>query len=141
MAGDIEEFLRRAAQRRQQRDNQQRSRQTPERPQRRPAPEYSDSRAERVARARQVVQQAPVMAEIIEDEELPVRTLAARRKERETLNDQDRSRAANKSKEQGSPSTSDGNLQQQLIAMLRSPSGLRQAFVVREILEPRFKTW
>ncbi|WP_153555720.1 hypothetical protein [Roseimaritima sediminicola] len=161
MAGDIEEFLRRAAERRQQRARQRNAqqRQHTERPS---APQYTDRNRERVPQtpipvaplAEPVSHQAePLMAEIIEDDEQEtlLKRGQARRIERDAKAAKERSdrknrsqgrRSEGRSSETGSTAQhSEIKATEELLRMLRSPQGIRQAVLLKEILEPRSNVW
>lgn len=151
MSGDLEEFLRRAAERRQQRSggqgsgrpatsastgaSGQRSAAGPTGSSssgRRSAPQYTDRDRERRVQSRPETQ-IPVMAEILDDDE-PLMAEAivdesSWRTKKETA------RSASKKRKQAAKPTID------VVALLRSPSGLRQVFLAKEILEPRSKFW
>lgn len=147
MAGDIEDFLRRAAQRRQQQANQKQAQ--PAQPPQRSAPQYTDRRRERV---RQAVPVQPIMAEIIEEDDeveavVATPSLSELRKSREATDRSDLEREQNRFS--GGASVSDDaaqirpgeNVNIDLLRLLRSPNGLRQAVLLREILEPRSNFW
>lgn len=141
MAGDLEDFLRRAAERR--RAKAAEPRQPEQRPPRR-RPEYSDSRRERMTQPVEV-------AELVDDEPTAVdaglREISARPEQpsrRTSSGSQRRSTttampmaSTNANAAGGSPvlDTED------LIAMLTSVGGLQQAIVLKEILERPEHRW
>lgn len=154
MAGDIEEFLRRAAERRQQRANQRNVQQ--QQAARPAAPQYTDRAAERVPRAERMPQAAPVykppvqvqqveplMAEVIEDDEHE--SMSDRRKTREAEDqskiDNELQRHSQEGKQERSQQGHQATAAADLIRLLKSPSGVKQAILLREILEPRSNVW
>lgn len=152
MAGDIEEFLRRAAERRQQRANQRNTQQ--QQATRPAAPQYTDRAAERLPRAERRAQAAPVyqppvqqaeplMAEIIEDEEHE--SMSQRRRSREAEDqakvDSELQRHSEEGKQERSDRGEQSNAAEDIIRLLKSPNGMKQAVILREILEPRSSFW
>lgn len=143
MSGDLEEFLKRAAQRRRERAAQQQAQQ----PKPRQRPEYTDRRAERAAYAQydQEIDDAPLMAEIVPDEDAiapvaqppqpvesqPPKTQRPKSPERES--GKDAPRAAGLPQPEITP--------EELMAWLREPAGLKQAILIREILDRPTHRW
>ncbi|NNE00222.1 MAG: hypothetical protein HKN47_23120 [Pirellulaceae bacterium] len=159
MAGDLEDFLRRAAERRQQKAAQGGG---PPPQQKRPAaPEYSDARTERKVRQHD----APVMAEIASDPEHDAN--AARKRKialAKQMADRARMEAAQREKKVDDDRAADkANVASQLAAkrakaaaaaapvaidsvhdlikILKAPGGLRQAVLLREILDRPDQRW
>ncbi len=159
MSGDLEDFLRRAAQRRQAKAAQQ-----PAAPQRQ-RPQYSDRRTERVARD---VDAEPILtAEIVEDDpnsfsarlrRVEEAKKAAAKAQAEAANKlaqvrAGRSRGSASSSSQGSGNQGSGNQgsgtavamsgdpTQDLLRLLRQPGGIRQAILLREILDRPEHRW
>ena len=151
MSGDLEDFLRRAAQRRQAKAADQKQAQQPTRPVR---PQYSDSRTERVARP--VRDDEPVLtAEIVdesaeshsrqiqrmEDQRRSIEEAkkVARRLEEETAKKQKKSDQRGSS--QSSIPQSTGHPVADLLANFRRPGGIQQAILMREILDRPEHRW
>ncbi len=143
MAGDIEEFLRRAAQRRQQRANQRNDQQ--QQATRPKAPQYTDRAAERVMRPSVEPIAEPMMAEVIEDEaDEVVASLGDMRRAREATDQRkiDNALSRTSGTTKGEQTRSKSNTPAaDLLRILKSPNGLQQAILLREILEPRGKHW
>ncbi|QEG41643.1 hypothetical protein [Roseimaritima ulvae] len=152
MAGDIEEFLRRAAERRQQRANQRNAQQ--QQATRPAAPQYTDRATERLPRAERRAQQAPpyqppvqqaepLLAEIIEDDEHE--SMSQRRRSREAEDqakvDSELQRHSEEGKQERSDRGEQSNAAEDIIRLLKSPNGMKQAVILREILEPRSNFW
>lgn len=148
MAGDIEEFLRRAAERRQQRANQRNVQQ--QQAARPAAPQYTDRAAERVPRPApvyqppvQVQQVEPLMAEVIEDDEHE--SMSNRRKTREAADqskiDTELQRHSHEGEFERSQKGQQSSAVSDLVRLLKSPNGMKQAILLREILEPRSNMW
>ncbi|MDA8743223.1 hypothetical protein N9N28_01205 [Rubripirellula amarantea] len=145
MAGDLEDFLRRAAQQRQAKAAQQR--QAQQAPPPRLKPQYSNSRTERTVRS-SVEPEEILVAEVIEDEN----SISARRrrveqaKQRAKEAEQELARRTQKSS-RGSSSQSDrsvastGDPIADLLANLRRPGGVQQAILLREILDRPEHRW
>lgn len=148
MAGDLEDFLRRAAARRQQKAMQEKQKAQQQQP--RVPPQYSDSRTERVARPVEPVDEV-LVANVVEDSndsyaaqlqriEDTKRAAAAAQREAKRTAGETAQRASRKSgrstvvTETGSP-TSD------LINMLKRPGGVRKAILLREILDRPIHRW
>lgn len=141
MAGDLEDFLRRAAERR--RAKAAEPRQPEQRPPRR-RPEYTDSRRERMTQPVEV-------AELVEDEPTAIdaglREILARPKpaERRTQSGR-RGPSAPQAEPMASITANTGGGSpaidtNDLIAMLTSVGGLQQAIVLKEILERPEHRW
>lgn len=141
MAGDLEDFLRRAAERRRAKAD------VPRQPEQRPPrrrPEYTDSRRERMTQPVEV-------AELVDDEptviDAGLREALARPEQsnrRTRSGSQTRSTptakpmASPNANAAGKPSALDPD---DLIAMLTSVGGLQQAIVLKEILERPEHRW
>jgi hypothetical protein len=164
MSGDLEDFLKRAAERRQAKAAQQQA------PPKRVPPQYSDSRTERVPRpapTNDVVEAQIVSASGAEDvvvaEAVPVsqnrsdKAKSALRKKtakkaaasRQTLSGREQRRAETETMstpyDQVQKSTgnrlSTGFSGESLVEMLKRPGGLQQAFLLREILDRPEHRW
>lgn len=148
MSGDLEDFLRRAAQRRQAKSAQQ-----PQPQAARPKPEYSNRRTERVVDA--VIVEEPMVAEIVAED---TRSFAAQqRRLRESQQQAARAKADAAAKlsqlKQRHPFSSGGRRRgaarvvltgvtsQDLIRLLATPQGIRQAILLREVLERPEHRW
>lgn len=145
MPNDLEDFLRRAAQRRQQKAAQEKQ-QAPQ-PRREP-PQYTDSRTERVARNVEPDEQVQV-ADVVED---PLHSYAARlqqvedakraaahvQREAKRTSDQLAKKSA---KQLRRTSAATGNPATDLITMLKSPGGMQQAILLREIFDRPEHRW
>jgi hypothetical protein len=144
MSGDLEDFLRRAAQRRQAKAAQQ-SQPAP----RRQPPQYSDRRTERVVQPREADE--VLTAEIVEDDpdsfsarlrRLEEAKQAAAKAEAEAA--KKLAKARGKSLRPKSPSVAvalSENPTQELVKMLRNSGGIRQAILLREILDRPEHRW
>ena len=148
MAGDLEDFLKRAAERRAQKQQQGGGAQPHQRPaaQQRPKPQYTESRRER--QVRQPIQEAIPVAEIVE----PVNSLAEKQKrlaEAKKRADEARAQRGNPQSEatevliieDGDTEIPAGTPAEQLIELIRRPGGIQQAFLLREILERPEQRW
>lgn len=147
MAGDLEDFLRRAAQRRQT--------QTPAATPKpaappRQRPEYTDRNAERVTRASVEREEEPLTAIVVEQAEDPYAMQRRRIEAAKVVADQAEAEAAERlakiqaSSKSGSPASSydaSNNPAADLMHMLRQPGGVRQAILLREILERPEHRW
>lgn len=140
MSGDLEDFLRRAAQRRQAKAAAQPAQQPKAKPQ------YSNSRTERMVRPAEADE--ILTAEVIEDSD----SIADRRKKLEQAKAaaaEAKAKLAAKKTGQlgttsaGAPSSASlsGMPAQDLIRLLRQPGGIRQAILLREILERPEHRW
>lgn len=159
MSGDLEDFLRRAAQRRQAKG-------APNRPQAqarssgtargasstpRAAPQYSDRFAERVVQ--QFDDDEVLMAEVVEDEEESIsarlrRLEAAKKAAAEAQAEVARRQAQQRSGAQGTPAPeagstlpSSGSSAQELLKLLKQPGGLQQSILLKEILDRPQHRW
>ena len=165
MAGDLEEFLRRAAQRR-----AQKAQAAGAPPQRQP-PQYTDSRTERVARPVEddVVIAEVVTAEVVSDPYEPgaehqreatrakkqaarARAQHARKLEAAEQKSRDKKAAAKSAAKQkasdDAKARSDArrladseNLVQDLLSLIRKPGGIQQAVLLREIMDRPDHRW
>lgn len=137
MSGDLEDFLRRAAQRRQAKAAQQQQSQRPAPAQR---PQYTSRQTERVVDA--IIVDEPVEAEAVPEDSLHARNvrLAEARKAAEVVKAEvvkaGRSGAPSPSKS-APTNVSIGNLTQ----LLNQRGGLAQAFLLREILDRPEHRW
>lgn len=152
MSGDLEDFLRRAAQRR--RNKAAEGQGTPRQGQqnapgpKRGRPEYSNRKTERMvapAEADEVL-----MAEIVEqaDDSVSARLQrleeskrAAARAEQELAEKRSKARAATGKAEIANAMPPTRNATQDLLAMLRRPDGIRQAVLLNEILNRPEHRW
>jgi predicted DNA binding protein len=144
MSGDLEDFLRRAAQRRQAKAAQQ----SEPAPQRQP-PQYSDRRTERLVQARETDE--VLTAEVVQDDSSSIAARLRRIEEAKQAAKQAEAEAAKKlTKVRGtslrskSPSVAVAmpeNQTQGLIRMLRDSGGIRQAILLREILDRPEHRW
>jgi len=146
MSGDLEDFLKRAAERRQAKATEK------NRPPKRVPPQYSDSRSERVPHnppLEATVVEEVVVAEVVRASQ-PARkkpSLAVRAKEQgtPTANITSVSQpAANQPYERASRSTnveSVGFSAADLIELLKQPGGVQQAILLREILDRPEHRW
>ena len=158
MAGDLEDFLRRAAERR-----KQKAQQGGGPPRRQPPPqEYTDSRTERTPRQ---VPEDVVMAEVVEatdhtyearkQQVAQAKRLAKRaraeaaQKQRKVDNAKQATRDAKRAEKVESQAAAKrkadvanaNNPAQQLIELLRQPGGMQQAILIREILDRPEHRW
>ena len=154
MSGDLEDFLRRAAARRQTK--------SPTQPQRASQPkprgqadqqgtrrrEYTDRRQERVPQTADVADE-PITAEVVSDE---IESLSDQRRRIKAATEQAekiRQQTEEKLPQQARPSRSEAptgtgstsNAAEDLLGMLRHPSGLRTAFLLREVLDRPEHRW
>ncbi len=146
MAGDLEDFLRRAADRRkaktaqQQPPAQQQRRPTP---QRRPQPEYTDRRAERIVRPEP---EEILVAEVVEDplaerrRRLEQAKKAAAKAQAEAAKKMKSTKAA-APKSSGAAPALTGDMTADIFRLLRQPQGMRQAILLREILDRPEQRW
>ncbi|TWU67609.1 hypothetical protein [Crateriforma conspicua] len=150
MAGDLEDFLKRAAAKRQAKAAAAQNANT--RPTR-SAPEYTDSRRERQIRE---LDDSDLVDEVIVGEVVETPSDQQQYQERRRRIEQAKKRAekiaaetakrAKKSSsvvDTSSDSIGDGEVldPEQLMAMLRSPQGMRQAILLREILDRPEHRW
>jgi hypothetical protein len=140
MSGDLEDFLRRAAQRR-----QAKAAQTQQPPQRQ-RPQYSDHKTERVAR---IPEDEILTAEIVEDDSNSFAARLQRVEEAKQAAKKAEAAAAEKLKKahggrsRASIATAapSGHPAQDLIRMLQQPGGIQQAILLREILDRPKHRW
>lgn len=164
MSGDLEDFLKRAAERRQAKAAQQQA------PPKRVPPQYSDSRTERVPRPAptdEIVEAQIVSASVVEDvvvaETVPVaqkrsgKAKSARRQknakkgaasrqtrsgpEEPNANTESKSTPYEEDQEMTGNRQSTGSSAENLIEMLKRPRGVQQAFLLREILDRPEHRW
>ena len=146
MSGDLEDFLRRAAQRRQEKAAEQ-QRPVAAKP---PRPEYSDRRRERVTRDHDADE--ILTAEVVsEPQESDPNSYANRMKrvaeakrlaaevEAEVAQESGNSKKKNRAEESPLPMT--GSSVHDLLGMLRRPGGVQQAILLREILDRPEHRW
>lgn len=147
MSGDLEDFLRRAAQRRQAKaaqQQQQKRQQQP--PQRRQPPQYSDRRTERVVRPQETDE--ILTAEIVDDGDsiaarmhrLEESKRAAAKAEAEAAKKIAKATKGRSAKKGGAVALT-GNRTVDLVRMLQHSSGIRQAILLREILDRPEHRW
>ena len=145
MSGDLEDFLKRAAQRRAQKQQQQGGMSRPSAPPRR-SPEYTDSRQER--QIRQQVEQPIPVAEPIE----PIDPLAEKRRKlkeakrrakeaRESISAHQRRSEPEIIEDASAMILQGGNPAEQLLDLIQRPGGIQQAFLLREILDRPEDRW
>jgi hypothetical protein len=148
MAGDLEDFLRRAAERRQQKAAQQPA----PAPAPRQRPEYSDRRTERVAR---VPDDEVLIAEVVEPPRAsPAPTPAGSDYEARLRKIKDTKEAAakveanlakrNKKLKEAQArvaASSSANPAENLVRLMQQPGGIQQAILLREILDRPEHRW
>ncbi len=142
MSGDLEDFLRRAAQRRQAKAAQQKPQ--PASP---PRPQYSNRRTERVVQA--IEAEELLTAELVED--APNSFAARQRRLEESKKAAAEAEAAaaksmqkvkrSRGKSQHAAVPLSGIAAQDLARLLAHPAGLRQAILLREILDRPEHRW
>ena len=148
MSGDLEDFLRRAAQRRQAKVAQDRASEQTGQQSGRGRPEYSNRKTERqVSTAHDDV----LTAEIIEEDDLVTAPVSRLEKARIAAAQDDpggmasqarRSRAASVTRNPRSSGVAiTEDPVQYLISMLKQPGGIRQAILLKEILERPEHRW
>lgn len=146
MSGDLEDFLRRAAERRRAKAGS-----AAPNPPRRPRPEYTDSRRERVTEPIEVAEIVDDPIEVGSGDDVG-RTLAAQRKRiREAEQRAAKIRAQTKKALSGIKPASRGSQPppaiavptsaDDLIQLLTQPGGLGQAILIKEILERPEHRW
>lgn len=143
MAGDLEDFLRRAAERRQAKAAQQQA--ATRRPASRARPQYTDSRTERLARS---VEAEEISADdLLDDDPDSIATRMRRVEEAKRAAAKAEAEIAERLKSKSgqksaapSPALT-GHLAQDLIRMLRTPGGVQQAILLREVLERPEHRW
>ena len=148
MSGDLEDFLRRAAQRRQAKtaQQQQAAQPTPRRAQ----PRYSDSRTERLVQPvnglRDEIDEV-LTAEIVEEDDFYSQQVRQRDAQRRKIKEAQQVARQLKSKIKKKPTTiptsppSTGDANADLFASLRQPGGLKQAILLREIMDRPVHRW
>lgn len=139
MSGDLEDFLRRAAQRRQAKSAQQEQQQPPPP---RPRPQYTDRHTERVVDA--IIVEEPLVADnanslVAQKERLEESRRAAALAEAEAARRRQSSKPGSRSAVAATASS--GNSAQELVKLLSQPGGLGQAFLLREILDRPEHRW
>ncbi|TWU32976.1 hypothetical protein [Novipirellula artificiosorum] len=152
MSGDLEDFLRRAAQRRQNKAAQQPPEGAAQRSAARPKPQYSDSRTER--RPRPPLDEDVVVAEVVEDVDAQWRGRAQKveqAKRAAKLAQAEAAKELSKLKKKKSTSrippleplapVGTGHAIEDLLNMLHRPGGIQQAVLLREILERPEHRW
>ncbi len=146
MSGDLEDFLRRAAQRRQAKAAQRPQSQPP-----REKPQYSNRRSERVVDA--VIVDEPLMAEIVTEE--PNSLAAQQRRLQEsrkaaamaqaeaarTVSSLKPRSVSKTGKGAGTSMPLSGVTSKDLLKLLSHPQGIRQAILLREILDRPEHRW
>ena len=147
MAGDLEEFLKRAAERRAQKQQQAAGGKVAKPLRQRP--EYSDARRERTIRKR-ADDHIPV-AEVVESENRSQPLAERREKIAKAKRKADQSRQQSKRHDQAlvepamlddsSPSDSETSPAEELLRLLQQPNGIRQAFLLQEILQRPEDRW
>ncbi|WP_442506598.1 hypothetical protein SH528x_005449 [Novipirellula sp. SH528] len=156
MAGDLEDFLRRAAQRRQANAGNQNpppaARPAPAQPavpEQRKRPQYSNQRTERMIRE---VEEEIFVAEVVEDEPSPWQERQRKIEEAKRAAAEAEAEAAKmmaRVKKRGSQVTPQfapgpqmtGDVAGDLLRLLQSPEGIQQAVLLREILERPVDRW
>ena len=156
MSGDLEDFLRRAAQRRQAKAAQERAasaRPSESRSGSRARPQYSNSRTERVVSADEADE--ILVAEVVDDEahnsiaDRMRRLEAAKQAAAEAESSLGSLRRAEHKSQHKPPAKApaaagpllSGDPIQDLIKLLRQPTGVRQAILLREILDRPTHRW
>ena len=146
MAGDLEDFLKRAAERRAQKQQQGGGAARPTPPKPKPRPEYTEVKRER--QIRPVIEEAIPIAEIVhlsdETAEQNRRMAVAQQK-----SDDARARMAKQQQEihaptevdRGTISIAGGTPAEQLLDLIRRPGGIQQAYLLKEILERPINRW
>ena len=144
MSGDLEDFLKRAAQRRQAKAAQAQQQQ----PAQRQPPQYSDRRTERVVRAAEP--EEILTAEIVEEED-PNSFAARLRRVEEAKRAAEKVQAevakkirrGKRTRSSGAAVASavTGQPADSLVALLRRPGGMKQAILLREIFDRPEHRW
>ena len=149
MSGDLEDFLRRAAQRRQAKSAQRSQPQAA-----RSKPQYSNRQTERVVDA--VIVDEPLMAEVIAEDSNPLaaqqRHLQESRKaaalaQAEAAKKLSKIKGRRRSKGRAAASSGPSRLalsgvtSEDLIRLLSTPQGIRQAILLREVLDRPEHRW
>ena len=149
MSGDLEDFLRRAAERRKAKAEASGQQAQPQRTQQR-KPQYSDSRTERMAR--QFDDEEIVIAEIVEDpreesswdrrhREIEEAKQAAAQAQKEVAKQKKKLKAQPSAVKDGNVPEVTDNSADALLRLLRSSGGVRQAVIIREILDRPEHRW
>ena len=147
MSGDLEDFLRRAAQRRQAKSAQAEKPAAASRPRQRP--QYSNSRTERVVRTVDDEAHDEVLAAtVVEDsnslsnrrKKLEAAQAEAARAQAETAEKLKKVKQAS-GKGGAVAAALTGDAGESLLAALKSPNGLRQAILLREIIDRPTHRW
>lgn len=145
MSGELEDFLRRAAERRQAKAAQQQQQAAPAK---RPRPQYSDRARERVTRVDEADE--ILTAEIVSSPSPAEDAIASRIRRVEEAKEvaaQIEADVAKKTKKMGKPASAapglalSGNMAEDLIRMLRKPGGIQQAILLREVLDRPEHRW
>ena len=157
MAGDLEEFLKRAAARRQAKTQQQEAAPPPQRAAQRPTPqrsthvsEYSDRRRERLVR--DPSDSEPILvAEIVQEAPDPLakrrQAIEEAKKEAARAEAEAAGRLAKLQEARGVSGkdnvalTFTGDARADLVRLLRQPGGIKQAILLREILDRPVDRW
>ena len=149
MSGDLEDFLRRAAQRRQAKSAQQ-----PQPQARRPKPQYSNRDTERVVDA--VIVDEPMMAEVVAEDSSPLAAQqghlqesrkAAALAQAEAAKQMSQIKGRRQAKGRPAAGTGPSSLalsgvtSEDLVRLLSSPQGIKQAILLREILDRPEHRW
>ncbi|TWU21466.1 hypothetical protein Pla52o_36520 [Novipirellula galeiformis] len=148
MAGDLEDFLRRAAQRRQANAGGQPAAPRPAAPQKPQRPQYSNSRTERISRD---VEDEIYVAEVVEEKPSPWQERQRKIEEAKRAAKEAESvaalalakvKASNRSAAPPAPEVKmTGDVAGDLLRLLQSPEGIQQAVLLREILERPVDRW
>lgn len=146
MAGDLEDFLKRAAERRAQKQQQGGAGSRPTAPKPKPRPEYTQARRER--QIRPVVEEAIPIAEIVESTD-PMAEKRQRLAVAKQKADEARSRMAKQQLDIHEPGAVDrgvisiagGTPAEQLLDLIRRPGGIQQAYLLKEILDRPVDRW
>lgn len=145
MAGDLEDFLKRAAQRRQAKAAAQRQQQPRERPQ------YSNSRTERVVREvdpEEVITAEVLDAEVLDAEVLDQDSIAERARRIEEAKRSAEAIAAETARKHRKSNTLpkqtpklSGTPAKDLIRLLKKPGGIQQAILLKEVFDRPEHRW
>ncbi len=146
MSGDLEDFLRRAAKRRQAKAAQQQQTQ----PAPRSRPEYSDRHRERVVDA--IIVEEPADVEVVEEDsnslaarqrrlEESKKAAAAAQAEAAQRMKKVKGRAAAAATKGDAAVALTGNTAHDLLRLLSQPGGIKQAILLREILDRPEHRW
>ncbi len=145
MSGDLEDFLRRAAERRQAKAAEQ---QSSAKPASRPKPQYTNSRSERTP---QIVEEAEeiLQAEFVDDDGSSIAARMIRLSEAKkaaAAAEEEAGVAMRKvrgmlSRQKVERKVFTGNAVQDLIATMQSPGGVQQMILLKEILDRPTHRW